>query len=94
MRGNFFIFRRIASKKLLDKKGKMGYNRGKIKEGRYGMYYLFEDILSGENYCVQAKTLQRAYDDLYDATELDWDRVDFLDIIEEEEVDAMGLDVY
>ena len=58
------------------------------------MYYLFENILSGENYCVQAKTLQRAYDDLYDATELDWNRVDFLDIIEEAEADAMGLDVY
>ena len=58
------------------------------------MYYLFEDILSGENYCVQAKTLQCAYDDLYDATELDMDRVRFLDIISEAEVDAMGLDVY
>lgn len=58
------------------------------------MYYLFQDNLTGEYLCVQAKTLQRAYDDLYDATELDWDRVDFLDIIKEEEVDAMGLDVY
>lgn len=58
------------------------------------MYYLFQDNLTGEHLCVQAKTLQRAYDDLYDATELDWDRVDFLDIIEEAEVDAMGLDVY
>ena len=58
------------------------------------MYYLFQDNLTGEQLCVQAKTLQRAYDDLYDATELDWDRVDFLDIIEEAEVDAMGLDVY
>lgn len=58
------------------------------------MYYLFEDILSGENYCVQAPNLQRAYDDLYDATELDMDRVRFLDIISEEEVDAMGLDIY
>ena len=44
------------------------------------MYYLFEDILS-------------AYDDLYDATELDMDRVRFLDIISEEEADAMGLDI-
>ena len=58
------------------------------------MYYLFQDNLTGEYLCVQAKTLQRANDDLYDATELDWDRVDFLDIINEEEVDAMGLDVY
>ena len=58
------------------------------------MYYLFEDILSGENYCVQATNLQRAYDDLYDATELGMDRARFLDIIEEAEVDAMGLDVY
>ena len=58
------------------------------------MYYLFQDNLTGEYLCVQATTLQRAYDDLYDATELDWDRVDFLDIIEEAEVDAMGLDVY
>ena len=58
------------------------------------MYYLFQDNLTGEYLCVQAKTLRRAYDDLYDATELDWDRVDFLDIIEEAEVDAMGLDVY
>lgn len=58
------------------------------------MYYLFQDNLTGEYLCVQAKTLWRAYDDLYDATELDWNRVDFLDIIEEAEVDAMGLDVY
>ena len=58
------------------------------------MYYLSQDNLTGAYLCVQAKTLQRAYDDLYDATELDWDRVDFLDIIEEAEVDAMGLDVY
>lgn len=58
------------------------------------MYYLFEDILSGENYCVQAPNLQRAYGDLYDATELDMDRVEFLGIISEEEADAMGLDVY
>ena len=58
------------------------------------MYYLFEDILSGENYCVQAKTLQRAYDDLYDATELDMDQERLLNIISEEEADAMGLDVY
>ena len=58
------------------------------------MYYLFEDILSGENYCVQATTLQCAQDDLYDATELDMDRVRFLDIISEEVADAMGLDVY
>ena len=58
------------------------------------MYYLFQDNLTGEYLCVQAKTLLRAYDDLYDATELNWDRVDFLDIIEEAEVDAMGLDVY
>ena len=58
------------------------------------MYYLFQDNLTGEQLCVQAKTLQHADDDLYDATELDWDRVDFLDIIEEAEVDAMGLDVY
>lgn len=58
------------------------------------MYYLFEDILSGENYCVQATNLQRAYNDLYDATELDMDRARFLDIISEAEVDAMGLDVY
>lgn len=57
------------------------------------MYYLFEDILSGENYCVQAPNLQRACDDLYDATELDMDRVRFLDIISEEEADAMGLDI-
>ena len=58
------------------------------------MYYLFQDKLTGEYLCVRAITLQRAYDDLYDATELDWNRVDFLDIIEEAEVDAMGLDVY
>lgn len=57
------------------------------------MYYLFEDILSGENYCVQASNLQRAYDDLYDATGFDMDRVRFLDIISEEEADAMGLDI-
>ena len=57
------------------------------------MYYLFEDILSGENYCVQAPNLQRAYDDLYDAMELDMDRVRFLDIISEEEADTMGLDI-
>lgn len=58
------------------------------------MYYLFQDNLTGEYLCVQAKTLQRAYDDLYGATELGMDRVRFLDIISEEEVDAMGLDVY
>ena len=58
------------------------------------MYYLFQDNLTGEYLCVQANTLQRAYDDLYDATELDMDRVRFLDIISEEEADAMGLDVY
>ena len=57
------------------------------------MYYLFEDILSGENYCVQAPNLRRAYDDLYDATEFNMDRIRFLDIISEEEVDAMGLDI-
>ena len=57
------------------------------------MYYLFQDNLTGEYLCVQAKTLQRAYDDLYDATELDMDRVRFLDIISEAEVDAMGLGV-
>ena len=58
------------------------------------MYYLFEDILSGDYYCVHVFFFLFAYDDLYDATELGMDRVRFLDIISEEEVDAMGLDVY